>query len=381
MIRTILSIAILFGGICFISCSNGGSRHDDHQFPKYVIAYAYPGSRLIQKEEIDAARLSHIIYSFANIVDGRMVHGYATDAENLALLGRMRDSHPHLKVMVAAGGWTWSGNFSDMALTAESRAIFIESAVQYLEEHRLDGIDLDWEYPGLPGDNNVHRPEDKENFTALLRELRQAFDAKGGAERRYLLTIAAATFQAYVDNVELPEIAEVLDFINLMTYDFIGEWSNMTGHHTNLYSPAHAPGSLSVDSGVRLFLENGVTRDKLVIGAAFYGRGWGGVRAESHGLYQPGRGLTNVNLRYHSIVTRFLADTAFEQRWDEQASAPYLWNAADSIFITYDNPESLRAKAAYVKEQDLKGIMFWQLFADHDGDLLNTLHEALSGSR
>jgi len=90
------------------------------------------------------------------------------DLANLQALTALRESYPHLKVMISVGGWTWSGGFSDMALTKASRKTFIDSAIAFLNQHKLDGIDLDWEYPGLPGAGNTHRPEDKKNFTRLL---------------------------------------------------------------------------------------------------------------------------------------------------------------------------------------------------------------------
>ena len=338
-----------------------------------LLAYVFPGNRLMAEDEIDATKLTHINYAFANIVNGRVATGHPTDSANLATLVRIREAHPHLKLLISVGGWTWSGNFSDMALSKESRAIFIESAVDFLEKYQLDGLDLDWEYPGLPGNNNTYRSEDKQNFTDLLLECRLALDAAGGAERYYMLTIAAGAFPDYTDNTEMAKIAGVLDLVNVMTYDFVGEWGNTTGHHTNLRSPADQPGASSVERSMALFLAEGVDREKLVIGAGFYGRGWRDVHPERFGLWQEGTGLTAANLSYNNLVRNYLSDPEFQQHWDESAAAPYLWNPGQRIFITYEDARSVGLKADYVKEQNFRGVMYWQYFSDYEDELLQVL--------
>lgn len=344
----------------------------------YIIGYVFPGNRVMDVSEVDGSYLTHINYAFANIIDGRIAEGYPNDSLNFAVLRQIRDENPGLQLLISVGGWGWSGGFSDMALTPESRAIFIESSVDFMVKHGLDGLDLDWEYPGLPGNNNIHRPEDKENFTALLRECRIALDELGAGEKHYLLTIAAASFQAFLDNTEMDVVAEYLDFINIMTYDFVGEWANTTGHHSNLYTPAFNPSAMSTAGGVEIFNNIGIGNDKLLIGAAFYGRGWKDVNPENNGLGQTGTGLSGVNLNYHSIVMNLLSDSNFQQLWDEQAMAPYLWNPTEQIFITYENPRSIKEKAKFVKEKGLKGIMFWQYFGDHEKELLKSMYNELN---
>ena len=128
-----------------------------------IIAYVFPRNELIVPSEIAADKLTHINYAFADVKDGRIVEGFARDAENFKVLADLRRAHPHLKILISVGGWTWSGNFSDAALTAESRRRFTDSAIAFVRRHDIDGVDIDWEYPGLRGNNNVHRPEDREN--------------------------------------------------------------------------------------------------------------------------------------------------------------------------------------------------------------------------
>ena len=145
------------------------------QPPARVIAgYLFAGNAVADVSDVDASRLTHINYAFANLRDGEVLEGFACDAENFRRLRDVRQRHPHLRVLVAVGGWTWSGGFSDAALTVASRDRFVRSAVAFVQRHDLDGLDVDWEYPGLPGNGNTHRPEDKANFTALMADLRAA---------------------------------------------------------------------------------------------------------------------------------------------------------------------------------------------------------------
>ncbi|MBW6499112.1 MAG: glycoside hydrolase family 18 protein [Bacteroidales bacterium] len=372
------ALALIFiAGFC--SCgSQKAEKENEKEDQKFIIGYVFPGNRVMDESEVDGSFLTHINYAFANIIDGQIVEGYPTDSMNFSILRQIRDKNPGLQLLISVGGWGWSGGFSDMALTPESRAVFIESAIEFLKRHDLNGLDLDWEYPGLPGNNNIHRPEDKENFTALLRECRQALDEIQGENKHYLLTIAAASFQAYFDNTEMDVVADYLDFINIMTYDFVGEWGNITGHHTNLHTPDFDPLGMSVANSVDLFNQIGIINEKLLIGAAFYGRGWQEVNPENNGLGQPGKGLQGVNLNYYSIVQNYLSDPAYQQLWDTSALVPFLWNPEEKIFITYENPVSIREKGKFVKENGLKGIMFWQYFGDYEKELLKSMFEEIN---
>ena len=118
-----------------------------------------------------------------------------------------------------------------MAATPETRAKFVESVIRFLEEYDLDGVDMDWEYPGLPGAGNPHMDADRENFTALMKELREAMDATG---KTYVLTFASAGWEKYYDYVDLEEVMKYADYMNVMTYDLVGGNTPVTGHHTNL---------------------------------------------------------------------------------------------------------------------------------------------------
>ncbi|PWD99153.1 glycoside hydrolase family 18 protein [Marinilabilia rubra] len=364
---------LIFAIWTFIACSS--SQKPPKRSSKVVIGYLFPGNRLI-KEDISASKLTHINYAFANIIDGRMVEGYEADSANFAVLNRLKRKNSALKILVSVGGWGWSGEFSDMALNKESRRHFVESAVDFLLKHNLDGLDIDWEYPGMPGAGNTHRPQDKENFTLLLKECREALDAIDRS-KHYLLTIAAAASPVFLETTDMDKAAQYLDFVNLMTYDFAGAWDSIVRHHANLYPSEFYEGGNSVSETVDRFISDGVPADKLVVGVPFYGRGWKKVKKKNSGLGGVGEGLENVNLVYQSILENVLSNKKFEKHWDNSAKAPYLFNEEERVFITYENPKSLGLKCQYIRNTGLKGVMFWEYFDDSKECLLSVINTEL----
>ncbi len=175
--------------------------------PPLVVAYVFVRDTLLQPEQIDARSLTRINYAFANIVDGRMVTGYSFDAENFACLNGLKKDNPSLTVLVSVGGWLWSTNFSDVALTHRSRGIFIQSVMDFLDRYQLDGLDVDWEYPGMPGAGHLFRPEDKRNFTLLLKDLQTEFKRHAGkAGHRLFSALTAGASQEYIAHTELDRL-------------------------------------------------------------------------------------------------------------------------------------------------------------------------------
>jgi len=370
LILSFLSFLLIFSN-CTTSDKEKTQEAQEKQYA--VIAYLSQGNKLIKPENIAVEKLSHINFAFANIVDGKIAEGAETDSANFEILNDLKERQPELKLLISVGGWGWSGNFSDMALTVESREVFIKSCIDFINKHQLDGIDLDWEYPALIGNNNKYRPEDKENFTTLLKELRTALSKNTEqTDKNYLLTIAAAAFPEYVSHVELSKIVKYLDFINLMTYDFVSGWDKETGHHTNLYSSKLKPDETSVDKAIQYYIEHGAPANKLVLGAAFYGRGWTNVKAENNGLFQTATG-NGLELSFHDIQENYLNKNGFVYHYDSVAEAPYLWNNSTETFITYENTQSIIAKCAYTEKNKLYGIMFWQYTGDFQEQLLNSI--------
>jgi len=336
-----------------------------------VIGYVMDGPAL---PPISARKLDAINFAFA-LVDPRGEVYLPTDtaARSLAGLTALRADNPDMKVLASVGGWG-ADHFSDAALTAGSRARFAASIVRLVDEHGLDGIDIDWEYPTLPGPGIGHRPEDRENFSLMLEEVRAQLDALGRErERRYLLTIAAAEGVA-ARGLDLPRIVPVLDWINLMAYDFHGDGN--TAHHTALDRSRHAPpDARTTVQAVDEFLAGGVPPGKLNVGVAFYGQRFDEVEPIHDGLYQPS-GRPPEALPWRTLRT-LVGQPDHERHWDAEAQAPYLWDAATRRFVSYDDPQSLAAKAAFVRERGLGGMMYWEHRHDADDELLDALRTGL----
>ncbi len=307
-----------------------------------------------------------------------MVPGFKHDAENLAVLTAMRRANPSLKVLVSLGGWTWSGGFSDVALTPQSRAIFIASVVDFLARYDLDGLDIDWEYPGMAGAGHAFRSADKTNFTLLLRELRIEFDRRHKrGERQMILSIAAGASDEFLSHTEMREVQKYVDTINLMAYDFYEpEGDKITGHHAPLFSNPADPKQVSADASVRAFEAAGVAAGKIVLGVPFYGHVWSQVANKNHGLFQPGKAIPTSYSPY-SVIVDEIKQGGFKLFWDPIASAPYLYSDDKRMFVSYDDPESLSQKCAYVVDKKLGGVMFWDYAGDPSGVLLRTINKQL----
>lgn len=363
------------------SCGTGPSVHD------YMVVGYVAGYRNFDFSQIDATKLTHINYAFANVIDGEVRFGNEgidnseMNAEDIRKLLELKTVNPDLKVLVSVGGWTWSGNFSDAALTDSSRNRFAASAARFIRDHSLDGIDIDWEYPNHPGAGNTFRPEDVHNFTLLMECVRKHIDSlavTGERDEKYLLTIATGASEHYAANTELGELSRWLDFINIMTYDFHHGASYQTGHHANLYlSSSDDPDGNATDKAVKLHLDAGVPAKKLNIGVPFYGRIWKGVEPLNNGLYRQAS-TTGAGMSY-SDVLKTLADPDFTRYYDSSASSPFLWNERDSVFISYEDEVSLGARMHYVRERGLGGVMFWEYSEDVDGILLEAITKGLTG--
>jgi chitinase len=347
-----------------------------------VVAYVFARNGVLPSVEIDAAKLTRVNYAFVNLKDGRLVPGYPSDEDNLAALLRLKQKNRELTVLVSVGGWLGSDKFSDMAVSRESRRLFIESAVEFLDRNHLDGLDIDWEYPGMAGAGHTFRPEDKQNYTLLLKELRKRFNREEKhLHRKLLLTIATGASRQFLAHTEMKKVQKYVDTINLMAYDYYEPTDDrVTGHHAPLFTNPADPKHISVDQSVVLYEQAGVPAAKLVLGVPFYGHPWGEVSDQNHGLFQPGKPLSNAYVSYGDIAGGKL-QTGFVRYWDPVASVPYLYNSEKRIFVSYEDPESLRLKCNYIVDHKLAGIMFWEYSSDSSEELLRTIDACFSASR
>ncbi len=339
-----------------------------------IIAYVGGFRGLVQTDSINIWRMSHINYAFIDIKDNRAwLHNEATDTINLRKLAALKQLKPDLKILISVGGWAWSKNFSDATLTDTSTRNFASSAVDIVARFNLDGVDIDWEYPGQIGDSNIFRPEDKQHYTVLFKDLREILDSLSGiTKQKYLVTTAVGGSQSYIDHTEMDKVQQYTDYINVMSYDYANGNDPISAHHTNLYPSASASDSSSAHTSIQAFLTAGVPSEKLVMGIAFYGKGWQMDSTGNNGLYRKAvKSARGGGFTY--LKDSLIGMNGFSRFWDTAARAPYLFNSDKKIFISYDDEESVREKCAYVKQYKLGGAMFWEYNSDKKQYLLRTL--------
>jgi len=339
-------------------------------------------------DQIPADKLTHINYAFGVIKDGKCSLNKREASEaKLAGLRTLKETHPNLHTLVSIGGWIDSGPFSDTALTDQTRQKFAKSCVEFLRKYDLDGVDIDWEFPGGGGyEKEKFRAQDTQNFTALLRELRHQLDDAGLADHKhYLLTIAAPAGGTHLKNIELAKVNPLLDFLNIMAYDFAGFWSEKTNFNAPLFSPPDDPAgpSNNGDAAVKAYLAGGVPPDKIVLGVPFYARAWTGVADVNHGLYQPhGKKpakaiASGAEWTFNDIQAHYL-DKGPQRFWSDAAKVPWLFDAKSGLMVSYDDPQSIRIKAQYARDHHLGGIMIWELSEDDaQSSLLNAIQSGL----
>jgi len=388
----------------------------------------YSSGRNFQLQDVDqlaqAGKLTHVHYAFANVNEqGRCFEANQTgvgdawadyqsrlpaeasvdgvgDVFNQPLAGnfnqikKLKAKHPHLKVLMSLGGWTWSKFFSNAALP-QNRAAFVASCIDLFIKGNLpvmggepqggagvafgvfDGFDLDWEWPGSEGNvGNIIRPEDRQNFTALLQEFRTQLDAYGDqVGREYLLAAFLPADPAKIAAGFQPQIFNHVDYATVQGYDFYGAWEPQTNNQSQILSPTAnpAPRRFSIEIAVDAWLAQQAPLNKLVIGFPAYGRGWTGVPNVNDGLYQNGGAAPG---RFEAGIDDYkLVKTKPGAIFRDSANGA-IWKYDGSNFWSYDDAQLVQQKAAYVKDRGLGGMMMWSLDGD-DGTLVNAMHVGL----
>ncbi len=340
-----------------------------------VIGYVTGYNGLIDPETIDAKQLTHINYAFVNVKNNQAhLDNEKRDIENFRRLITLKQKNPSLQLLISIGGWSWSENFSNAVLTDSLRRGFAQSAVNIIRKNNLDGVDIDWEYPGMPGeDGNIYRPEDKQNFTLMFEALRKELDIlEKETGKKKLLTTATGGFPSFLNQTEMGKAQQYLDYINLMTYDYY-PWK-VAGHHTNLYESKTYPSNNSADKAIRAYIDAGVPASKIVIGLAFYSKNLKLIPTAQKGL---GDSIASSANHFGKGFT-FLKDSVINKKGfiaykDEEAKAPFLFNAETKQFISYDDEWSIANKCEYVLKHKLGGVMFWEYHSDKKGYLLEQI--------
>ena len=337
MKRILISLTLLLGAYMLHSCGSP-AKQAEVENPKVVIAYVTSWSEVMPNPSL----VTHINYAFGHVNDS--FNGVRiNNEERFKQIIALKEKAPHLKVLLSIGGWG-SGRFSEMAGDEQNRLSFAKDCQRVVQEFGLDGIDLDWEYPTSSAAGISSSPDDTDNFTLLVRDIRQAI----GKDK--LLTMASVSSARYVN---FRAILNDLDFVNIMSYDM----ANAPRHHSPLYR-ASISGRMTCDDAVKAHIDSGVPANRLVLGMPFYGRG--------------GKILSNRDYRDIDF------NGEYTEVWNDTAKVPYLINKEGTMVLGFDNVRSLSIKCEYILEKGLLGGMYWEYAGDNDNaDLARTVYEGI----
>ena len=307
----------------------------------------------------------------------------------------LKVKYPHLKTMVSIGGHSHSDTFYTVAKNETKRNNFAQSAVAYALKYGFNGIDINWEFPVKGGKNpSLASPSDRNNFTLLIFALRNEINKTknlNAKKEKLILSVGAyagPVIDGYEHNdyIDWASIKDKLDFINILSYDLHGTWDNATGHNAPLYG-SHSPTNykLCLDEAVKKIHNSGVEKNKLVLGLAFYGKSINKVPNKEKysglpGLGQPFEKTATGSTMNYSAIKSLINKDGYKYFWDKTSRVPYLFNANNNTFITFDDPNSIAIKTAYAKTQELGGVIIIDISkdqrynTDQAGDLLNAIH-------
>ena len=315
-----------------------------------------------------ARKLTHLNLAFGE-VDGGVI-SIDRVRPHMRYLGQIRSWNPDLNVLLSTGGGAPEQKRLYGQATKDKAGVerIVSSALAIVREYELDGLDGDWERP---------LPEERAQYTDVLRGFRAGLDKyekeRGG--RKCYLTIAAERLTEYFDCVEVSKLSDTLDYVFLMTYD--ARWgSRLTGHHCNTYSSPYEDDKTSVDWTVEMYHREGIPYEKLVVGAAFYSHRYNDVKVGcGDGYMQPYTGGYFYGPDYTAISLIYEKSPDWIKYWDDVAKEPWLFDGRD--FITYEDPQAMAYKCSYIKEKGLAGIMYWEHGCDKTGALFDAIYDNL----
>lgn len=327
---------------------------------------AYMGNQGdINKKEVH--KITHLNLAFGKLnLDGSID---MSDIHILNKLGQLKEWNPRLKILVSLVP-NHPDAFTLCAEKPELRKNVGQACVSIMQKYQLDGVDFDWEYPCVPSNNMSCKPADKQNFTLLLKDVRNKLDTYNP---QTILSIAAGADEYYINSVELRQIADILDYICLMTYDLRCGFHALTGHHTALYTATGDIMANSCDRALRMFHQAGVPKEKLLLGIAFYSRKWENLPNKNNGFLLFSEKGGGYGPNFTELTKNYINKNGYIKFWDDEAKAPYLFNG--STFISYDDEASIMEKCAYVNKEGYGGVFYWEHGSDPSGALLEAINK------
>lgn len=348
--------------------------------------------RCHKPSDLQVDSLTHVYYAFF-VIDSKTGAVKSSDSWSdfeissdkgdkgcIKQLQRLKfDSKNNFKTIMGIGGWSNREAFKKISKSKKKVQVFIDSAVDTMFRYGFDGIDLDWEFPA----DDEREPG---VYLEMMRGIRQRFDRLeqeifGNATKghpKFHLSVATPAFDEKLNILPISEMDHYVDLWNMMCYDYHGEWSELTGYHSNLYYAKHADKrhwhhdgdeeTLSADHAIKLMLnEFNISSRKLVLGMAAYGRGFTKVEGGNSGNY--------INRRYKGVggasegepgmwpYNQLPIKDSLEQ-FDDRAVSAFCFDPNTKTFVGYDNVRSMHIKGQYIKDLKLNGGFWWESCGD-----------------
>lgn len=358
---------------------------------------------------IPAERLTHLIYGYANISEqGLVIHGdvfadiknsypgddptSTTARGNFRQMQLLKEKYPDLQIILSVGGWAWSKYFSDVSLTKESRERFTESLIDYIQTYHFDGVEIDWEYPVAGGSKpgTIKRPEDKENFVLLLFEVKkQLKQLEIERKKKYWFFATFSTEPHLYQGVDLKKVAEAVDYVSLLSYNYYGFWEMKTAHRAPLH-PFPVDGN-EPSSSVSTYMEPmlaAIPPEKLLFTISPLATSWAGVSAENNGLNQTAKtipsgaydeGDFHSGTYGYSHILKMIENPAYQLHWDDRSKVNYLYSSTEmgGHFVSFESERSLEYKLDFIQQKGLGGVIFRDMYGDGLGErsMLSAIHK------
>jgi chitinase len=329
---------------------------------KVFVGYLYG-----RPENIDFSLYTHICHAFVTAgPDGKLNEG-----RHVPDPAFVKEAHTHnVKVLLSLGGWGWDDQFAAIVKDPDAEARYIKSVVDMVDSADYDGIDLDWEYPDSP--------EEVPGFERLTRRFREELDAIAARKNRpMLITMAASANPGTLRWLDTAFLLETMDWINVMTYDMAGDWTNYAGHNAPLYSSSRQPDGTarSLEKTITYLLEEReIPPDRIALGIPLYGRGFAVKEPYASTKGAPRRRIPGGG--NYANLKKLMDEQGWTRQWDDETKTPWLLAPDRSMVIGYDDAESVTAKTEWASKLGLRGVFFWQIHADRLPDNSHPLQQA-----